>query len=75
MLSAGVVRRVKLVGELGNCCGSVVVSCCYKKLVTGAGSVREPRGRGKSAVGSRYQATASEGVTTDTRACVTVNSL
>jgi hypothetical protein len=38
-----------------------VVSCCCEKLVAEAGDIREPRERGTSAVGSRYQATASEG--------------
>jgi hypothetical protein len=36
------------------------------------GIVREPRRRGTSAVGSRYRATASEGVIVDTCVCVCV---
>jgi hypothetical protein len=36
------------------------------------GTVREPRGRGTAAVGSRYRATASEDVTVDTSVCVCV---
>jgi hypothetical protein len=40
----------------------------------GTGILREPRGTGTSAVGSRYRATASEDVTVDTGVCVTVNS-
>jgi hypothetical protein len=38
--------------------GSVVVSCCYKKLVSEAEDSSRSRGRGTSVVGSRYQATA-----------------
>jgi hypothetical protein len=37
------------------------------------GAVREPRGRGTSAVGSRYQATVSEDVAVDTSMYVIVN--
>jgi hypothetical protein len=48
------------------------VSCCCEKLVTEAGIVREHRGRGISAVGSSYHATASEKVTVDTIVCVCV---
>jgi hypothetical protein len=36
-------------------------------------TVREPRGRGTSSVGSRYRATASEDMTVNTSVCVTVN--
>jgi hypothetical protein len=39
----------------------------------GTGMVREPTGKGTSAVGNRYQATASEDVTVDTSVCVTMN--
>jgi hypothetical protein len=38
----------------------------------GTGKVREPRGRGMSAVENRYQATAKEDMTVDTCVCVTV---
>jgi hypothetical protein len=48
------------------------VNCCCEKLVDEVGTVREPRGRGMSAVGSRYRATASEDVTVDTRVGVCV---
>jgi hypothetical protein len=39
---------------------SSVVICCCEKLGAEAGTVREPRGSGTSAVGNRYQATDSE---------------
>jgi hypothetical protein len=39
-----------------NCCGSVTVSCCWWLRLR---AVWEPRERGTSAFGSRYQATAS----------------
>jgi hypothetical protein len=58
----------ELVSELENCSGLVVVSCYCEKLRLGI--FREPRGRGTSAVESHYQATAREGVTVDTSACV-----
>jgi hypothetical protein len=45
----------ELVGELEDCCSSVLVSCCSQ-----LGTVREPRGRGTSAVGSRYQKTGED---------------
>jgi hypothetical protein len=54
------------VSELEDCCGSVLVSCCCYRLVAGSRTVREPRVRGTSAVGSRYRATASNDVTVDT---------
>jgi hypothetical protein len=43
-----------------------------EKLVADAGTVREPRGRRTSAVGTRYQATASEDWEDFTCAVVTV---
>jgi hypothetical protein len=46
------------------------VSCCCEKLVAEAGDRSGTRGRGPSAVGSRYRATASEDVTVDTNVCV-----
>jgi hypothetical protein len=46
-----------LVSELEDCCGTVVVSS--RSLVVEEGAFREPRGRGTSAVGSRYQLTAN----------------
>jgi hypothetical protein len=50
-----------LVGELEDCCGSVVVSCCSVKLVAEAGDSSGTQcGGGNSAVGSRYQTTAIE---------------
>jgi hypothetical protein len=42
------------------CWGPVIVIRCCEKAVAEAGTVREPRGRGKSAVGSRYQNTYSK---------------
>jgi hypothetical protein len=39
------------------------VRCCCEKLVAEAGDIQEPGGRGKSAVGSRYQAAVGEDVT------------
>jgi hypothetical protein len=38
--------------------------------VAEAGTIREPRGRATSIVGSRYQETASEDVTVSTSGCV-----
>jgi hypothetical protein len=46
--------------ELDNHWGSFVVSCCCEKLVAEAVRVQEPRGRGTPAIGSCYQAAASE---------------
>jgi hypothetical protein len=46
------------------------VRCCCEKLVAEAGVVREPRGKGTSAIGSRYGATTSEDLTIDTNVCV-----
>jgi hypothetical protein len=43
------------VSELDNRWGSVIVSCCFEKLVTEAGS-----SSGTFAIVSRYQATAAE---------------
>jgi hypothetical protein len=43
--------------ELEDRWGSVIVSCCCEKVVAEAVTVREPIGRGKSEVGSRYQKT------------------
>jgi hypothetical protein len=43
------------------------------KMVTEDEDSSERIGRGTSAAGSRYQATASEDVTVDTTVCVTVN--
>jgi hypothetical protein len=40
--------------------GFVVVGCCCEKLVVEVGTVRKPRGKGVSAIVSRYQVTASE---------------
>jgi hypothetical protein len=48
------------VSELEDCWGSVLVSCCCEKLVTEPGTIREPRERGASAVGSRYQTKTGE---------------
>jgi hypothetical protein len=41
-----------------------------RAAVARVGTIREPRGRGTSAVGIRYQATASEDVTVRTSVCV-----
>jgi hypothetical protein len=46
------------------------VSCCYENLVAEAGDSSGPRGRGTSAIGSRYRATASEDVTLHTGVCM-----
>jgi hypothetical protein len=51
------------------------VSCCCEQLVAEVtGTIREPRGRGTSAVGSRYQTTASgdSNRLENTSLCVTV---
>jgi hypothetical protein len=48
------------VSELEDCYGSDVVGYCCEKLVAEAGAARESRGKGKSTVGRRYQATANE---------------
>jgi hypothetical protein len=51
-----------LVSELDTRWSLVAVSCCCEKLVAEAGDSwdRERRGRGTSAVGSRYQKTAED---------------
>jgi hypothetical protein len=51
--------------------GSVTLADSRCSLCTG--TVREPRGREASTVGSRYRATISEGVTEDTSLCVICN--
>jgi hypothetical protein len=49
-----------VVGELENCCGLFVVSCCCEKLVAEArGQFGNPEEGGTSVVGSRYQAETS----------------
>jgi hypothetical protein len=47
------------------------VSCCCENLADEAGDISESRGRGTSAVGSRYRATTSQDVTVDTSVCLT----
>jgi hypothetical protein len=42
------------------------VSYCCLKLAAEVEDVREPRGRRKSAIGSRYRTTTTEDVTVDT---------
>jgi hypothetical protein len=49
------------------------VSCCCEKMVTEAVDSSGTQGKGKSAVGSRYRATANEDVTVDANMCVIVN--
>jgi hypothetical protein len=49
-----------VMSEWDDCCSSVVVSCWYKKLVAETRDSLESQKKGRSAVGSRYQATASE---------------
>jgi hypothetical protein len=46
-----------------------VVSCCCEKLAPEAGDGSGTQGK-TSAVGSRYQETASENVTVETNVCV-----
>jgi hypothetical protein len=61
------VSRAELIGWCVTVLGSFVVSCCCDTRL-----VRKFRVRGKSAVGSRYQATASEYVTVNAIVCVCV---
>jgi hypothetical protein len=58
---------VKLVGEVAKELWSFVVS--YEKLVAVSGDNVETQTKGKSAVGSRYQATIIESVAVDTGVC------
>jgi hypothetical protein len=55
----------ELVSQSVKCCGLVIVSCCYEKLVA-------ETGKGTSVVESRYRATASEDVTLGTSVCMCV---
>jgi hypothetical protein len=50
----------ELVSEWDNSWGTVVVICCCEKLVAEAGDNSGPRGRGTSAVGSRYKKTGED---------------
>jgi hypothetical protein len=56
----------ELVSQLEDCCSLAVVGRGCEK----PGTIQKPRGRGMSAIGRYYQATASEDMTVDTNAFV-----
>jgi hypothetical protein len=69
---SGVSLLVSKVLKLDKFWGSAVVSRSYEKMVAESGDSSVIQGTGKSAVGRRYRATASEDLTVDTSVCVFV---